>query len=153
MKPDPWFFLNNSANMHPTPTEVECRFSVLSGYLQCSTECRLLAIFSADWKSTAVGWSVGSVHPYTATISCMKMTKMNQGRNRVPWSFSVSDQGSGSAHWSFPDSNSVRFQWALQCPEYALHFDGGRWPKLIAMCFLNQVCELISLSCILTEYM
>ncbi len=33
------------------------------------------------------------------------MTKMNQGRNRVPWNFSVSDQGSRSVHWSCPDSD------------------------------------------------
>ncbi len=30
-----------------TPIEVECRFSVVSGYLQCSTERRLLGVFSA----------------------------------------------------------------------------------------------------------
>ncbi len=41
--------------------EVECGFGVVSGYLQCSTERRLLGIFGADWKYTAVGWSVGSM--------------------------------------------------------------------------------------------
>ncbi len=35
---------------HPPSRCMECGFSVLSAYLQCSTECRLLAIFSADWK-------------------------------------------------------------------------------------------------------
>ncbi len=33
-----------------TPIEVECGFSVVSGYLQCSTERRLLGIFSAALK-------------------------------------------------------------------------------------------------------
>ena len=32
------------------PIEVECGFSVVSGYLQCSTEHRLLGIFSAALK-------------------------------------------------------------------------------------------------------
>ena len=58
----------------PSPIEVECRFSVLSGYLQCSTECRLLAIFGADKK----------IHCSRLECVCVKMTKMNQGRNRVP---------------------------------------------------------------------
>ncbi len=35
---------------HPAPIEVECGFSVVSGYLQCSTEHRLLGIFSAALK-------------------------------------------------------------------------------------------------------
>ncbi len=33
-----------------SPIEVECGFSVLSGYLQCSTERGLLGIFSAALK-------------------------------------------------------------------------------------------------------
>ncbi len=34
----------------PSPIEVECGFSVVSGYLQCSTEHGLLGIFSAALK-------------------------------------------------------------------------------------------------------
>ncbi len=71
-------------NKAPSPIEVECGFSVVSGYLQCSTEHRLLALirmqcrfrgpcYALNMHSTSI-WAMSTFQ--STTVDCNKIKRL-----------------------------------------------------------------------------